>query len=725
MTKEYLLTIIFLVNYLFIFSVFGQIRQTVPDNLTHKFQKYCSTVPREEIYVHSDREKYIAGEDMWFNVYLIDRQSLIPSLMSKIVYFEVLNSENRPVVQKRIGMVDGFGPGQIVIPDTLSTGTYTLRAYTSWMKNFLPLNCFMKEIAVYNAFSTKSFKRLSRGNVISSDENSASEQDFNSKGLTLKTDNLKPGILEISINATSDYCSENNNLCYLFIQTHGRIDHVSTRLITEGVSRISIPKTLLTSGINQIAIFDSNSRLVCERLIYTHGKESQILSALCPDSCRKRSEVSLEIELGKEGFSSNDKANLSISVSPAVDDKELTGMNDYLVFGTEFGLLPSNMLKGKKISSVSPELMDSLLLTLKSNWINWETILSEHYPEFKYKAEKEGHYLPGKLLTKEHLPVDSASYILLSSPGKEASFQYATTNNEGNFSFNIPIDERLKDLVIQMDNSTKNKTIRIETSFSEQYLQYTSSVDSVNSLIPGYISDWSANYQVGKIYGISSIGNSVSQVLPPLLQKRFYGKPDIELILADYIKLPVMQEVFFELLPGLILKNKKGIYDISFNDPVDNRSYIVNPGLFIDGVPIDDASSIAKLDPEIVERIDVIKEKYYVGNYLFYGIVNVITKTADFSCIALPSSAIRMPYRVLDSVGSFIFPDYSTEGKRNSRIPDFRNTLCWNPSVIPDKAGKAILKFWTSDISSIYKVDIQGITSTGRVISCRKLIKVD
>jgi hypothetical protein len=725
MAKKIILTLFIFVNSLFIHSVYSQIQLNVPDNLSQKFLSYCKVVPWEEIYVHCDREEYIAGEEMWFNIYLIDRQSLSPSRMSKIVYFEVLNSENRPVVQKRIGIADGFGPGQIVLPDTLSSGTYTLRAYTSWMKNFLPLNCYMEEISVYNAFNTRTFKRQSTDNVISTGGNIDLKQDTSTSGLTLKVNNLNPDFFEILIDASKDYCTMNKNLCYLFIQTHGRIDHVSTRMITEGVTKFSISKTLLTNGINQITIFDSKSKPVCERFIYTPGKESQFLSARCPDSCKRRSEVTLEIEAGKDGFTSMDTANISISVAPAADNKELTPINDYLVFGSEFGLLPWKILKGKKISGTPPEVIDSLLLNVKSNWINWGKILSVDPPAFKYKAERESHYLLGKLLTKDHQPADSVSFVLLSNPGKEASFQYATTDNDGNFSFNIHIDQSQKDLVIQMDKGAKNQTLKIETSFSEKYLQYASAPDSANNNMPGYISDWSANYQVRKIYGVSSIGKSVTPVLQPLQQKRFYGKPDIELVLADYIKLPVMQEVFFELLPGVILKSKKGVYEISIIDPVDNRSYVVDPGLLIDGVIINDPSIISKLDPETVERIDVVKEKYYVGNFLFYGIVNVITRAADFSCMALPSNAIRMPYRVIDTVGSFISPEYSAAEKRNSRIPDFRNTLFWNPSVKPDKDGKARLKFWTSDISSVYKVDIQGITSKGKVISCSKLIKVN
>jgi len=81
--------------------------QYVPENLRLKFQQYINAVPREEIFVHSDRETYIAGENVWFSVYLLDRQSFNLSDKSRIAYFELLNPENRPVIQKKILMENG------------------------------------------------------------------------------------------------------------------------------------------------------------------------------------------------------------------------------------------------------------------------------------------------------------------------------------------------------------------------------------------------------------------------------------------------------------------------------------------------------------------------------------------------------------------------------------------------------------------------------------------
>jgi hypothetical protein len=194
--------------------------------------------------------------------------------------------------------------------------------------------------------------------------------------------------------------------------------------------------------------------------------------------------------------------------------------------------------------------------------------------------------------------------------------------------------------------------------------------------------------------------------------------------MKDYITLPVMQEVFFELLTGVFLKSKKSGYEISMNDPINNKAYETPPGLFLDGVVVKDASVIAGIDPEIVEKIDVVREKYFVGDYLFNGIVNIITKTGDFGNATLPDDAIRLPYKVIDPVWSFASPDYSSEEMKNGRIPDFRNTLYWNPSVKPDKDGRIGIEFWTSDFSTDYEINIQGITSEGKAFSIKKIIIV-
>ena len=194
--------------------------------------------------------------------------------------------------------------------------------------------------------------------------------------------------------------------------------------------------------------------------------------------------------------------------------------------------------------------------------------------------------------------------------------------------------------------------------------------------------------------------------------------------MKDFIKLSSMEEVFFELIPHTSLKNINSVYDISFVDLLGEKLYDKAPVLMIDGVIVKNPSVIANLDPELVEKIDVVREKYIVYDYLFHGLLNLITKTGDFSCTPLPDYAIRLKYRVLDPIKAFISPDYSTVEMKNSRIPDYRNTLFWNPSVKPSKDGIVKVDFWTSDISSDYEINITGITTNGKTLSLRKIIKV-
>jgi hypothetical protein len=713
-----LIPVIILLNgFLFQQSAFGQIQITSQDYIRQRFLDYCKSVPREEIYIHTDREEYISGEDLLFNIYLIDRQSLIPSPNSKIAYVEILNPENMPVVQKRILIDKGSGPGSLVLPDTLSSGIYTIRAYTNWMKNFLPENCFLKEIMVYNPLKEKVYRRKLRSSDI---RDTTPDTLPPYSGLNLKVDNLRNDSLEILVNTDEKFRSGNNNPIYIFIQTHGEINHLSTEKIIGENNRIVIPKMSLLPGFNQITIFDSYGP-VCERYIYTPSLERQGMTFHSTDSCNKRNKVTIEIGIDTSQIS--DLTNLSISVSPVTISSEITDLRDYLVCGTEFGLNPFDRINGIKITELPTEIMDSLNLTLKSNWIIWERIFSTGVQVYKYPMEKEEHYLSGKLLTSNLQPVRADEILIMSTPGKEAVFQYTRTDLDGNFNFKIHIDEEIKDLVIQPDIDSLNQKVYIESSFSNQNIPAEVSVDSISNRIATLTSKSYINYLIQNNYGSSSAGKHINRNISPENPKRFYGVPDFELTMKDFIKLDSMQEVFFELVPHVSMEYINSVYEISVIDAFRNK-LDGKPCIMIDGVIINDLSVIANLDPALVEKIDVIWEKYRVGEYLFNGIVNIISKAGDHSIGTLPLNAVRLHYAVIDSVYSFVSPDYSSVEMRSSRIADYRNTLYWNPSIRPDKDGKATVDFWTADVKSDYIINIQGITTEGKTISLTRKFKV-
>jgi hypothetical protein len=702
-------------------NLFSQVQENLIDSLTRKFENYVSAVPWEEIYLHTDREEYIAGEYIWTNFYIFERQSLKPSKRSKIAYIELLNSENRPVVQKRFFINNGSGPGQLQLPDTLSTGNYSLRAYTNWMKNFLPHNCFVKDIRVYNALKSNKYVQNNRSEVSEANETKMPEKTGVS--IDLISGDREKGDLEIVLNADDNYTRRNDNLFYFFIQTHGKIDLVRSDRFVDNKATILIPENTLAPGINQITVFDSKGQPVCVNYNYSPSvePESTAVSISSAESYSTRERIILDINTGIAASGISNTGNLSVSVIPRSANTSGISLNDYLLFGTEFGPFKTGFSGIHDLSSVQ---IDSILQNIRSRWINWDLVLSKQIPGFKYPAETGEHLLSGNLSNDDQISIPESETVLLIMPGREPEFQYAKTDKNGDFNFRLNIDEDIKDLVIMPDDVRKKKKIMLGSPFSDKYIKRAIPVKSGREAFPDIIEEWNVNYQTRKIYEIAEAGNPLQSKITRLRPVRFYGKPDIELILADYVSLPKMEEVFFELLPRVSLKKRDSVFEILITERFNENTFQLSPDLFLDGVKITDAAIIANLDPQDVEKIDVVKDKYAIGTYFFPGIVNVVTKSADFRSIPLPDHMIRLPYRVIDPVLSFAMPDYSSEDRRISSVPDFRNTLYWNPSLKPDKEGKVVAEFWTSDVVWEYEINVQGINGEGEIISVRKFFSV-
>ena len=123
--------------------------QTI-QQIQNSFNLYKQTALQEKIFVHTDKTVYMPGEILWFKVYCVDGNTNTTINLSKVVYIDVLDSNDNPVIQAKIAMANGVGSGSLYIPVNVSNGNYTLRAYTSWMKNFPADFYFQKSIIFIN-----------------------------------------------------------------------------------------------------------------------------------------------------------------------------------------------------------------------------------------------------------------------------------------------------------------------------------------------------------------------------------------------------------------------------------------------------------------------------------------------------------------------------------------------------------------------------------------------
>ncbi len=477
----------------------------------------------EEIYLHIDRDRYIAGEDLWFSIFALDGGSGKLSSGSAVAYVELLNPWNIPVIQKRLKLSGGRGDGNFAIPDSVSSGTYTVRAYTNWMKNFLPAYCFTYDIEVLNPFRDYGFERKQGSAAV-----------FTSTGNT-------PG-----------------------------------------------------SGNTNALILTADSLF------------------------GKREKVTLKLSAGNNISGHSGICDLSISVTPAEASEESQGIEEYL-------------LSKKKIR---------------------KDLISGIREPLKYSFESDGHYLTVNVKYREENNPDSSDYLYMSIQGKVAEFRYAGRDQAGRYNFILPVDSKLRNLILQPEHANRNMVLEIEPSFSWVFPASDCLKDTLSESETEAFSKLSFNYQAARIYGIPMKKEPETSDEPVVKKRRFYGIPEMEIFLDDYISLPSMQEVFFELLPGINIRTRKAGYEMQITNPMTGADFNEPPLVMIDGVIINDLKLLVDLNPELVEKIEVVKTPYLIGDLILYGIINVITRSGDFSSSAMPDYAVLLPYRVVEKSSS-------------------------------------------------------------------------
>ena len=120
------------------------------DSLTQKFVRYQKNTLQEKIFAHLDRSLYVAGETVWLKLYYIDGYFHRPLDISKVAYVEILDRDNKAIIQTKISLKDGTGNGQLLLPVTMNSGNYLVRVYTNWMKNFSSEYYFQQQITILN-----------------------------------------------------------------------------------------------------------------------------------------------------------------------------------------------------------------------------------------------------------------------------------------------------------------------------------------------------------------------------------------------------------------------------------------------------------------------------------------------------------------------------------------------------------------------------------------------
>lgn len=117
----------------------------------------------EKVYIHYDKEYYVAGETIWFKAYLYSDDK--PSGISNNFYVQFLDSKGNIVSSKKYPVFGAVAKGNIDIPDSLPQGNYYIRALTPDMLNYEEAFIYKKNIFIFRPSATGSVSSAKSQNV--------------------------------------------------------------------------------------------------------------------------------------------------------------------------------------------------------------------------------------------------------------------------------------------------------------------------------------------------------------------------------------------------------------------------------------------------------------------------------------------------------------------------------------------------------------------------------
>jgi hypothetical protein len=167
-----------------IFSQESQQNQSVSETAKTAMSRFTEQIrifPQEKIYLHLDKPYYSAGEQIWLRAYLIHATMHIPLSLSRYVYVELINRKKEVVVRKKIHQTEkDLYFGQFDVPMDIEPGTYTVRAYTNFMRNLPEEFLFHHKLLITN--NLESGKKRSETSSTSRTDKTETVEDENKSG---------------------------------------------------------------------------------------------------------------------------------------------------------------------------------------------------------------------------------------------------------------------------------------------------------------------------------------------------------------------------------------------------------------------------------------------------------------------------------------------------------------------------------------------------------------
>jgi hypothetical protein len=447
---------------------------------------------------------------------------------------------------------------------------------------------------------------------------------------------------------------------------------------------------------------------------YKQNQKAILAGSLEETSALNSNEKGLDVSpKGTKGFALQlDKNTFKIRERVMLDFKNFKGQKGHGKYS----------LSVRKIDDVSQLLNHKSLNSSTKLFTNASNSKSSPGKIF-YIPESSGTILKGKVIEKQS-KLPAKQNVAISVSGKNFLFRGKSTNDKGEFLFSLDADYENDDAIIQvLGDAKKEYKIVMEEDAAIDYSSLSFAPFQIDASLDKVITNRSIYNQVEN--GYYSIKPDTIRPVKPKMPFTYY-EDSTTYKLDEFTRFSTMKEVFTELI-----KNAWTGTDTIGNDVVKVRQYEnfeetdFLPLLFIDGVFIQNHDRLLSYNARKVDKIIVLRDQFEFGTQRYQGVILVETKLKDYKSQGFGDYLNNVDLFQPQQSKSYFQQSYSNEiSERESRTPDYRTQLFWEPNI--ELSTKEMnFKFFTSDNLGQYEISLEGFTVEGKPVSLRQLIRVE
>ena len=722
-----------------------------PD-VSKAFTTYKSKYPATRLHLTFNQPFYAPGDTIFFSAWHLDEsQKAFPGRQVGTV--DLVAEDGHAVKRIHFKIEDGRGTNQLALPKDLDPGSYTVIAYTAWMRNFNDGWFYRKRIEVKGKNditsapapmaagveggtlvagitnhivvtadypgATVTIRNQSGEEVVSGslDSTGVASIDFtpradaiytvtgpNSSKAQLSAVKAEGVVMKFSGDAftlTSTGQYQDKELMALFV-SQGKVLETRRVKLAGGNGTLSLPG-FMNGLYQQVYVMDQAGTVVAERVFASNLSTNDMGTLSVPANVSQREPVTVTIDL-------RSAAELSVT---AYQEKLFNTVS--LKHGFYLAELPDVLLWAEKHDKYQQSL-NTFLVTQHWSRINWTEILSTEkkklsFPNYSILTEKG---LVRSRTSGEPAP-DSTNVIVYL---QKNTMGYDTYTRGGRFEIPFAFDFWDTDyLFVALQRNSRDVTADYEVVFDSDSIQVPAIAPGRQMRTESVYGSYALNKKLISssytYFGSGARTNDTIRSLNAVFEDEL-GEIDAVVDVEKFVVFPTMEDLLREVIP-FVQYRKKGMAEgvrMMLAYPQGNRVSKSHPLFVVDGVMTRDPKFFMKIKPKDITTVKIVNDPnrlQQLGKIGENGVLLLESKKGNLS----DSLRQATNHAVTGLNPSIPFRDVARAKTSSQRIPDLRSTLFWQPKATPDNTGRLELAFTTGDDVGPVKIIVQGLTPEG------------